>query len=232
MRFLSIVSVVALFVISAFTTAVAAQQPQQQPESSTDAPTEVGGQLFDPYVWMFGNEGVHPFYGAEDAPVEIAFFTSYECADCARVEANLRALVRNHDDVKVFIIYLPVGQPSIADLNLRPIDYALWVWRDKPAQFTAVSNALFAHEGLHDAQSIQAIATTTTAGLPQRDLALEQKVINYNTHVATAFGFSALPGIIGGERGMQGYISYVELERLREEILALQAQRNAETDAE
>lgn len=232
MRFLAIASVVVLLFIGALMNRVTAQEPQQPTENTTTAAPEVAGQLFDPYVWMFGNEGVHPFYGAKDAPVEIAFFTSYECADCARVEANLRALVRNYNDVKVFMIYLPVGQPSIAALNLRPIDYALWVWRDKPSQFTAVNNALFAHDGLHDAQSIQSIATTTTAGLPQRELTLEQKVINYNTHVATAFGFSALPGIIGGERGMQGYVSYVELERLREEILALQAQGNAETDAE
>jgi hypothetical protein len=69
-----------------------------------DRLTRLAPQLFDP-----AREG----FGAADAALRIAFFTSDDCAACVQAEADLRALVASHD--------LRVNVFSMADAGTRDL---------------------------------------------------------------------------------------------------------------
>jgi protein-disulfide isomerase len=66
--------------------------------------TRLAPQLFDP---------AQAGFGAADAALRIAFFTADDCADCARAEADLRALAASHD--------LRVSVFSMADAAARDL---------------------------------------------------------------------------------------------------------------
>lgn len=83
---------------------------QEAVSADMDRLTRLAPRLFDP---------AQAGFGAADAALRIAFFTSENCADCAQAEADLRALVVTHDlRVTVFSLAEAEARDLAATLEL------------------------------------------------------------------------------------------------------------------
>lgn len=81
---------------------------QEAVSADMDRLTRLAPRLFDP---------AQAGFGAADAALRIAFFTSDDCAACVQAEVDLRALIMTHD--------LRVSVFSLADAAARELAAAL-----------------------------------------------------------------------------------------------------------
>lgn len=160
--------------------------------------------------WLFNNT-VHPVLGDTNATHKIIVFTDYDCPYCKRLEPELEKLVAKYPSVQVINILVPLRQQRPAGAKTSSALLALDLWRSNKTQFDKAHQLLMKKSGLHTADSLKYIGSSTGNDALLTASAESQQVVERNMAVFTGFGLRGTPAIMIGEQVIPGFVPYPKL---------------------
>ena len=174
------------------------------------------GQQEAAYRWLF-KSNTSPILGDPAAERSIIVFTDYDCPYCKRLEPVLEQLVDEYPGIQVRYILTPLRQTLVQGTQTNSALYAQGVWLNDESSFKAVHDMLMSKSGLHNQQSLAAVARAT--GTPQL---LENNpgisaTIEQNLSVFTALGLRGTPAILIDNQIIPGLVPYEQLQQIVEE---------------
>lgn len=167
----------------------------------------------------------HPTFGETEAKINVIVFTDYNCPFCKRLEPHLQQLLKNHPDIKVTNVIVPLRQGNVAGSQVNSAQFALNVWLNQPDAFAETHQLLYAKNGMHNAQSLQQIAAKTGTQDALADPTMAQQIIDMNMDMFRDIGLRGTPSLIIDQQLIPGYVEYDVLADVVEKALAAQASR-------
>lgn len=169
-------------------------------------------QAFKKYhAWLFDNDAVHPWVGAQQPELTIVVFTDYDCPYCKRLDPHLRKLAEEFPQVKIVSVLVPIRQHEVRGSAVSPSDYGLSVWRSQRNKYAEVEGLLYRKNGLHDAGSLRQIAQRTQTQNELKKKSGVQDTIAENYRAFSELGLRGTPAIMIGEGVIPGYVEYEQL---------------------
>ncbi|VEJ55676.1 DsbA family protein [Pragia fontium] len=161
------------------------------------------------------NDSASPRIGAKNAKLTLVLFTDYNCPYCKQFDPLVEKIVKKYPDVAVVIKLLPFkGETSQISAQ-----YALTLWQQNPARFTALHQRLMSKKGYHsDSSIISALKATDNASLKIDEKTTAE--VRNSLGLADALGVQGTPATLIGNQMIPGAISYEDLEQLVKAELA------------
>ena len=167
----------------------------------------------------------HPTFGETEAKVNVIVFTDYNCPFCKRLEPHLQQLLKNYPDIKVTNVIVPLRQGNVAGSPVNSAQFALNVWLNQPDAFAETHQLLYAKNGMHNALSLQQIATKTGTQDALADPTMAQEIIDMNMEMFRDIGLRGTPSLIIDQQLIPGYVEYDVIADVVEKALAAHANR-------
>jgi protein-disulfide isomerase len=156
-----------------------------------------------------------PEMGNPDGDVTVVEFFDYNCGYCKQVREDVFTLVAEDPDLRVVFKELPILAPSsvtAARVALAAREQGLYV---------EVHNALMAHRGALDEDTIFALAEEAGADVDQLRIDMEDPAIDEaiagNLELAQALGVRGTPAFVIGETLIPGAAGIEELRQAVDE---------------
>lgn len=166
--------------------------------------------------WLYNNPD-HSITGNPDGKSVIINFTDYNCPYCKKLDVVLAQLAEENSDLKVVNIYLSFKQQMISGLETNSALYALNVWKNDPESFVEVNRLLVAKGGIHNKQSLEAVARKTKTEQWLKTGDEQNAIMAQNYQVFTAMGLRGTPGMLVGEQLIPGFVPYEKLKDIVDE---------------
>lgn len=182
--------------------------------------TEKNAFLAENQDWLFNNS-VHPVTGDANAAHQIIVFTDYDCPFCKRLEPELEKLIEKHPTIQVINILVPLRQQKPAGARTSSALLALDLWLSDKTQFGQAHQLLMKKSGLHTAESLRHISTSTGNDALLNASAESQQIVERNMAVFTGFGLHGTPAIMIGEQVIPGFVPYPKLLEIAEHEFSL-----------
>ncbi|HAE90661.1 MAG TPA: protein-disulfide isomerase [Idiomarina sp.] len=170
--------------------------------------------------WLF-DTSTHPTLGNIDAAHSIVIFTDYNCPYCKKLEPSLERLIKEYPSVNVINIIVPLRQRSVDGINTNATEFGLSVWSNASDSYYDVHTLLMSKSGMHNADSLRAIAERTETQAWLEHPQASKETIKKNLQTFQALGFRGTPTIMIGEQWIPGFIQYGQIEQIAKQEFGL-----------
>ena len=174
---------------------VKAAQPPQISAPTAQVIKDNSSAIFD--------DSSSPRLGSPDARVILVSFIDYNCSVCRKFDSALQRLVDDNPEVAVIIKPLAFQHKS----SSYAAKVALTTWQQDPAAFASIHKRLMAHQGPHDADSINAIQGASRGGEALAPSNESMQSLNRNRHLAEKLGVWGTPATVFGDTLLVGTAS-------------------------
>ncbi len=164
--------------------------------------------------YLFNNLN-HIQFGAKKPELTIINFTDYNCPFCKRLDPVLQKLVKNHSNLKVVNVLVPLKEMNLADENkVTSASYAINVWKNNRNKFFHVNEMLIKKPSKHNMASLKKIGEKTGTLDDIKSDNLIHAMIKKNYNLFIQFGMSGTPAMLIDREVIPGFLPYEKLEKI------------------